>query len=83
MVTVEKIKPVMTYKLRHKILRPNMTVEDCVYTTDHKEGAFHIGAFYQGELISIATFCIEKNPNFSIENQYRLRGIGRFKNFEC
>ncbi len=81
MITVEKIKPEMTYNLRHKVLRPNMTVDDCVYTTDHEEGAFHVGAFYQGELISIASFCIEKNPDFSIDNQYRLRGMATLQEF--
>ncbi|QED46582.1 GNAT family N-acetyltransferase [Cytobacillus dafuensis] len=81
MIDVLKIKPEMTYSLRHSVLRPHQTVEDCKYDTDHEAGAFHVGAFYQGELISIASFCVEKNPDFKIEKQYRLRGMATLEEF--
>ncbi|CRK82765.1 GNAT family N-acetyltransferase [Neobacillus massiliamazoniensis] len=81
MLEVRKIKPEMTYSLRHSVLRPHQTLEDCIYDTDHADHAFHVGAFYQGKLISIASFCIEKNPNFSNEMQYRLRGMATLDEF--
>jgi GNAT superfamily N-acetyltransferase len=81
MLEVRKIKPEMTYSLRHKVLRPYQTVEDCKYATDHEAYAFHVGAFYQGKLISIASFCVEKNPDFSIERQYRLRAMATLEEF--
>jgi GNAT superfamily N-acetyltransferase len=81
MLEVRKIKPEMTYSLRHSVLRPHQTLEDCIYDTDHEDHAFHVGAFYQGKLISIASFCIEKNPNFSNEMQYRLRGMATLDEF--
>lgn len=81
MLEVRKIKPELTYKLRHKVLRPHQSIEDCKYDTDQEAGAFHVGAYYQDRLISIASFCIEKNPDFSIERQYRLRGMATLEEF--
>ena len=66
MFQIELIKPELTYSLRHRILRPNQSFEDCQYTTDYEEGAFHVGAFHQGKLISIASFCLEKHPLISL-----------------
>jgi predicted GNAT family N-acyltransferase len=81
MLEVSKIEPEMTYSLRHSVLRPHQTVEDCKYDTDHQDYAFHVGAFYQGKLISIASFCVEMNPDFSIKRQYRLRGMATLEEF--
>jgi GNAT superfamily N-acetyltransferase len=81
MVEVRNIEPEMTYGLRHSVLRPHQTVEDCIYDTDHEDYAFHVGAFYQGRLISIASFCVEKNPDFPIERQYRLRAMATLEEF--
>ena len=67
MLEVRKINPEMTYSLRHSVLRPHQTVEDCKYDTDHQDNAFHVGAFYHGKLISVASFCVEKHPDFPIE----------------
>lgn len=81
MLEVRKIQPEMTYGLRHQVLRPHQTIEDCKYDTDHEDFAFHVGAFYQGTLISIASFCAENNPDFSIEKQYRLRAMATLEEF--
>ncbi|WP_313800800.1 GNAT family N-acetyltransferase [Cytobacillus sp.] len=81
MIEIRKIKPEMTYNIRHSVLRPHQTVEDCKYETDHHADAFHVGAFYQRELISIASFCIEKNPDFRSNWQYRLRGMATLDEF--
>jgi GNAT superfamily N-acetyltransferase len=81
MLEVRKIEPEMTYGLRRSVLRPNQTIEDCKYETDHEDYAFHVGVFFQGELISIASFCVENHPDFSIETQYRLRAMATIEEF--
>lgn len=81
MFEVKIINPEMTYTLRHNILRPHQSFKDCKYTTDHEEGAFHVGAFYKGKLISIASFCIENHPDFPIDDQYRLRAMATMEEF--
>ena len=81
MFDIRIINPEETYPLRYKILRPNHPFADCKYTTDHEKGAFHLGGFYKSELISIASFCLENNPDFSNKIQYRLRAMATLEEF--
>ena len=76
--TIEKEK---IYSIRHSVLRPYQTVEDCKYDTDDDADTFHVGAFYSGKLISVASFCVEKLPDFSNEKQYRLRAMATLEDF--
>jgi len=71
----------MTYNLRHSVLRPHQTIEDCKYDTDNKKNSFHVGAFYKGRLISVASFCVENNIDFPHEEQYRLRAMATLEEF--
>lgn len=75
MVWMKLINPEDTYPIRHQILRPNQPIEACKYEADHQENTFHLGAFLDGKLISIASFYEEKSPNFDAKLQYRLRGM--------
>lgn len=75
MLEIKKIEPEMAYNIRHIVLRPHQVIEDCKYDTDHEANGFHIGVFSQGKLISVASFCTEKHPDFPMKNQYRLRAM--------
>ena len=81
MLEVRKIEPEMTFNLRHTVLRPNQSVEDSKYDADHEDYAFHVGAFHQEKLISVASFIIDKHPDFPIERQYRLRQMATLEEF--
>ena len=81
MLDVKLIEPEMTYSLRHIVLRPSQRIEDSKYDTDHEEDAFHIGAFFQGKLISVASFIIDRNPDFPMERQYRLRQMATLEEY--
>ncbi|MBY0122009.1 GNAT family N-acetyltransferase [Bacillus sp. S/N-304-OC-R1] len=81
MIDVRKIEPEHTYNLRHRVLRPHQSLEDCMYETDYETGAFHVGAFYDENLISIASFCTEKNPDFPVDKQYHLRGMATLEGY--
>lgn len=81
MLEVRRITPEMTYGLRHRVLRPHQTLEDCKYDTDCEDNSFHVGAFYDGKLISVASFCVEKHADFPIEMQYRLRAMATLEEF--
>lgn len=81
MFEVKLINPEMTYGIRNSVLRPHQEIKDCKYDTDNENYAFHIGAFYQGKLISVASFCLEKHPYFPIKKQYRLRAMATLDNF--
>jgi len=75
MLDIKKIKPEMTYSLRHKILRPHQPIEQIKYDTDHDDLAFHVGAFYHENLITVASFCVDSNTDFPFAKQYRLRAM--------
>ncbi|MFS0674095.1 GNAT family N-acetyltransferase [Ornithinibacillus sp. 179-J 7C1 HS] len=75
MLKVREIKPEMAYDLRHTILRPHQPFEACIYDTDHDENAFHVGAYYEETLVSIASFYEENHPELSSKKQYRLRAM--------
>lgn len=72
---VKEVSPETTYELRHTILRPHQPFEACIYDTDHDVTTFHVGAFHEGTLISVASFYEELNPKFTRKKQYRLRAM--------
>jgi predicted GNAT family N-acyltransferase len=78
---IKEITANQTYDLRHKILRPNQTLDDCQYPLDMKSDTIHLGAFLNGQLVSIASFFHEKSDSFSFQNQYRLRGMATLPEF--
>lgn len=75
MIEIREVSPEMTYDIRHRILRPHLPYEESIYDTDHDEGAFHLGAFLNDKLITIASFYKESFPDFSSEKQCRLRAM--------
>jgi len=69
-----------TLDLRSKILRNGLPLEDCIFPTDEIEGAFHLGCFVDGKLVSVASFF----PNHYKDRKtlgYQLRGMATAKEF--
>lgn len=64
------------------MLRPNGTVEDCMFSGDTDELTFHLGAFVDKKLVSVASFYFERSPVFPEEHQYRLRGMATLPEFQ-
>ncbi|HDR7785117.1 MULTISPECIES: GNAT family N-acetyltransferase [Bacillus] len=81
MITVKNIEGSETYVLRQKILRPNQTLADCKYSSDYETDTFHLGAFINDELISIASFSKEIYPDLLAGIHYRLRGMATLPEF--
>lgn len=79
---VLRIKSIDTYPIRHKMLRPNGTVEDCMFQGDNDELTFHLGAFVDKKLVSVASFYFERHPSFSDAYQYRLRGMATLPEYQ-
>lgn len=72
MFEIKEIKPEDTYNIRQKVLRPTQTVKDVKYESDTFKRSFHLGAFKDEKLISVASFLQENNPAFEEINQYHL-----------
>jgi GNAT superfamily N-acetyltransferase len=66
------------------MLRPHGTLADCVFKGDDDELTFHLGAFIDGKLVSVASFYFENQPQFEKEHphQYRLRGMATLPEFQ-
>jgi GNAT superfamily N-acetyltransferase len=79
---VLRINPVDTYPIRHKMLRPSGTIEDCMYQGDHDDLTFHLGAFVDKKLVSVASFYFERHPTFTEAYQYRLRGMATLPDYQ-
>ncbi|MFP5458963.1 MAG: GNAT family N-acetyltransferase [Bacteriovoracia bacterium] len=73
-----------TYQLRHKMLRPHGTLADCVFKNDDDDLTFHLGAFIDGKLVSVASFYFENKKSFEAQHphQYRLRGMATLPEFQ-
>lgn len=81
MVEIKQITPEETYEIRREIFQPQQTIKEYKYEADHFKGSFHLGAFKDGELISIASFLQESNAAFAEMNQYRLHGMATLEKY--
>jgi GNAT superfamily N-acetyltransferase len=64
-----------TWPLRHHVLRPNGTREDCVFPHDTDETTFHLAILKDGRPACIGSFYRESGPVLQGNVQYRLRGM--------
>jgi len=69
---VKYISAEETLPLRSAVLRKNLPLAQCAFETDHL--GFHLGAFVNGRLVSVATFFPEDYPELGTAG-YRLRGM--------
>ncbi|MFZ1688729.1 MAG: GNAT family N-acetyltransferase [Flavobacteriales bacterium] len=69
------IKANECWPLRHKVLRPHQSIEDCDYPNDRNPDSFHLGAFEGGRLVGIGSFYREKQETLVGHIQWRLRGM--------
>lgn len=64
----------LTLGLRSKILRNGMPLAECKFVTDDTEGIFHLAAYNDQEIASVASFFPNRYKN-SEELGYQLRGM--------
>jgi GNAT superfamily N-acetyltransferase len=65
------------------MLRPDGALEDCIFQGDNDELTFHLGAFVDKKLVSVASFYFEANERFSDLYQYRLRGMATLPEYQA
>lgn len=64
----------LTLGLRSKILRNGMPLNECKFPTDDTEGIFHLAAYNDDEIATVATFFPNRYKD-SLELGYQLRGM--------
>jgi predicted GNAT family N-acyltransferase len=72
---VLRINAADTFQIRQQMLRPGQSIDQCTFTGDEDDQTFHLGAFKEGKLISVASFYFEKHPILEEPYQFRLRGM--------
>lgn len=72
-----RINPQDTYSIRQEVLIPDRDIKKAKFPMDEDEDiSFHLGAFIDGSLVSVASFFYEKNDAFPDHlHQYQLRGM--------
>jgi GNAT superfamily N-acetyltransferase len=79
---VKQISSKDTHSIRSQMLRPGRPIDECIYSGDEDDPTFHLGAFVEQKLVSVASFYFEKNQNIPDEYQFRLRGMATLTNFQ-
>ena len=77
-----RINAADTFQIRQQMLRPRESIDQCVFTGDENEQSFHLGAFKEGKLISVASFYFEKHPDLAEPYQFRLRGMATLNEYQ-
>lgn len=71
-----------TYPIRSQLLRPGRPIETCHFTGDDDELTFHLGAYVNDRLASVASFYFKSHPKIEEEYQYQLRGMATLPEFQ-
>lgn len=65
-----------TYPIRQQVLVPTHELKKAKFENDDDEDvSFHLGAFDESKLVSVASFFYDRNPIFEDLHQYQLRGM--------
>lgn len=72
---VRQIDAKDTYPIRSLVLRPALPIETCYFEGDADDSTFHLGAYIDEKLASVASFYLAKNEAFDDEYQVQLRGM--------
>jgi predicted GNAT family N-acyltransferase len=72
-----------TYKIRQQVLVPDHDLKKAKFEFDDDEDiSFHLGAFKDSKLVSVASFFYDRNTLFSDQHQYQLRGMATMPEFQ-
>jgi predicted GNAT family N-acyltransferase len=72
---IQAIKAHETYNLRHQVLRPHQTPDTCALPLDLAPKSYHIGCFYQHQLIGVGSVFQEAPVHYPQANSWRIRGM--------
>lgn len=71
-----------TYAIRQQMLRPGRPQSECLFAGDDEDQTFHLGAFVDNKLVSVASFYFDRHPDIDSPYQYRLRGMATLPDFQ-
>jgi len=78
-----RIQAADTYNLRKLLLSDTTQTHLIKFDNDEDEDlSFHLGAFYESKLVSVASFYYQRNILFVDQHQYQLRGMATHPDFQ-
>ena len=72
---IRKIQAEDTYALRHSILRPHQSIEQCYYPGDHDKKTGHFGAYVNNELVGILSIYEVSSDLLNHPQSWQLRAM--------
>lgn len=73
-----------TYSIRQQVLIPDHDIKKAKFENDDDEDiSFHLGAFKDSKLVSVASFFYDRNPLFKDQHQYQLRGMATLPDYQA
>ena len=72
---VRAIAPRQARPLRHKVLRPHQSPEECIYEGDEDPGSAHYGVVLDGQVVGIASLYRQRRDGTEDPFTWRLRGM--------
>lgn len=80
---VLRINAADTYPIRQQVLIPDHDLQKSKFEFDDDEDiSFHLGAFFESQLVSVASFYYDRNTLFPDLHQYQLRGMATLPEFQ-
>jgi GNAT superfamily N-acetyltransferase len=79
---VRRISAQDTYSIRQKMLRVGRPFHECKFEGDTDDQTFHLGAFIESKLVSIASFYFERNSDLDEPYQFKLRGMATLAEYQ-
>ncbi len=79
---VKQIDAKDTYPIRSEMLRKDLPLDSCHFDGDNEDSTFHLGAYINDKLASVASFYLKNNEKFSEEYQYQLRGMATLHSYQ-
>ncbi|SFS67131.1 Protein N-acetyltransferase, RimJ/RimL family [Zhouia amylolytica] len=76
---IEFISAQETFQVRHPVLRPGRPLETCVFEGDDLKSTFHLGAFYNKNLVGVVTMMKSAEKT---ENVFQLRGMAVLDDYQ-
>lgn len=72
-----------TYPIRQQVLIPDHDIKKIKFENDDDEDiSFHLGAFKDSKLVSVASFYYDRNTTFPDQHQYQLRGMATLPEYQ-
>lgn len=72
---IKSISALCTHPARQIVLRPGKPISDCIFSDDDTDSTIHLGLFYGGNIVGVASL-MQKNASFSPKTKsYQLRGM--------